>query len=170
MGVEELETRVNDLTRQVEFCNDMTILLFLGFYIIILSALLCCYLFTRYRLEQVKSLPPPPPPTVIVRSIPIELERLLNKLIERLPVEAPKTSETQQEQGQVASSQQGQGASISAAASTSSTSQQASSSAGASNSAGASTSPQGSTSSSSQQGQGSSTSAGASTSALVDII
>jgi hypothetical protein len=145
MGVEELETRVNDLTRQVEFCNDMTILLFLGFYIIILSALLCCYLFTRYRLEQVKSLPPPPPPTVIVRSIPIELERLLNKLIERLPVEAPKTSETQastSQQEQVASSQQGQGASTSAGASTS---QQASTSAQASSSAGASTSPQAST-------------------------
>jgi hypothetical protein len=143
MGVEELETRVNDLTRQVEFCNDMTILLFLGFYIIILSALLCCYLFTRYRLEQVKSLPPPPPPTVIVRSIPIELERLLNKLIERLPVEAPKTSETQQEQVNASTDQQG---STSAGASTSQQGQ------GASTSAQATTSPQGSISAQGPQG------------------
>ena len=85
----DLEVRVDELTRQVEFCNDMVILLFLGFYIVVLSALLCCYLFTRNRLNREASETPPPPPKItVINSVPQGLEQLLSRLIDRIDAQA----------------------------------------------------------------------------------
>lgn len=75
-----LEERLAEVTRQVEFCNNMTIVLSIGFYMVILAALLCSYIFIRNRLDMVQK-----PPTIMIQQPQnIELERLLAKLLERL--------------------------------------------------------------------------------------
>ena len=74
---EELLDRLLRVERQVEFSCDMTIVLSIGFYMVILAAFLCSYIFIRNRLERACALPPPPPPP----SPNVELERLVAKLI-----------------------------------------------------------------------------------------
>jgi hypothetical protein len=85
MSTEQLARQVEELTRQVDFCNNMTIVLSIGFYMVILGALLCSYIFIRTRLEM-KQVPPPPPTIIVQPPQTIELERLLAKLLERLPL------------------------------------------------------------------------------------
>jgi hypothetical protein len=84
--MQNAEERLNEVVKQVEFCNNMTIVLCISFYMVILAALLCSYIFIRSRMDDFARRLMVPPSVTVHTPQNIELERLLAKLIERLPL------------------------------------------------------------------------------------